>query len=238
MKLAIAANIDMMANPHNAQSTLKFALHLLNGMQFVIEMNIQRLSAKSIYMITVNSNPTTKPRDRETTSQALCNTPNAVRRWFYCTQSRASNTSSRETPHGLCPLPQHKLLNLTRARFRQFPEHNRLWRHIMRQSFPTKIHQLPHAHLRLTPFPHLHERAQTLSPMLVRSPHHRHLIHRRVPVNHPLHLHRAHILPSRDHHILPPVLHLDIPVRMLHPQIPTPKPPPVRESLSSRLFIF
>jgi hypothetical protein len=80
---------------------------------------------------------------------------------------------------------------------------------------------------RARPLLEAHERARRLAPELVRPRHHRRLVHRRVVVEHGLHLHAADVLPAADDHVLGPVPDLHVPVRVHHANVPGVEPPVV-----------
>ncbi|BAS76688.1 Os02g0119250, partial [Oryza sativa Japonica Group] len=133
--------------------------------------------------------------------------------------------------HGLGARPQLELLHLPRRRLRQplLHHHHRPRRHVPRQPRPAVRHQLllhhPRLRRRRRAGPQLHERARRLAPVVVRPPHHRRLLHRRVAEQRRLHLDCADVLPARDYDVLGPVEHLHVPVLVPHRQVAGPEPP-------------
>ncbi len=81
------------------------------------------------------------------------------------------------------------------------------------------------------------EGVRHLAPFLIRRRDHRRLAHRRVPVEHVLHLERADVLAPRDDDVLGAILDLGIAVGMEHGEIAGMEPPP-GEGLARRLRVL
>ncbi|KAB8091453.1 hypothetical protein EE612_016934, partial [Oryza sativa] len=124
--------------------------------------------------------------------------------------------------------PQLVLLDLPRRRLGQRPEHDGLGHPVPRQPLPAEPHDVAGERRLVGAVGAVlgrHERAWRLPPLLVGPRHHRRLQHRRVLVHRLLHLQAADVLPAGDDDVLSPVLHLDVPVGVLHAEVAGVEPP-------------